>query len=310
MGLIAVSQMDISVGAPLPWPIYDQGGAVLMEQGAVVETTASLEALLAAGALREAAWPAAEASDDLRFEANGTESQAALADISETGFTFQDMRLRVGDRIQLQPPANVGLERYMVRLIGYLDNATVLVTMPLENGLRVPLREKDKVVARVFTSQKAFGFTSTIERVCKIPYDYLHLSFPTTIQGSVVRTSPRVRTKLIASVTYAAESEESTPKSALIANLSAHGALVRSRKPLAAKNELLRIAFRVNLHNVDALLTVNAVVRSVFKDEAGEGAGAPMVNHGVQFQELRPNDSMILQSLIYQQMIEQPHTLA
>jgi hypothetical protein len=35
-----------------------------------------------------------------------------------------------------------------------------------------------------------------------------------------------------------------------------------------------------------------------------------MVNHGVQFQDLRPNDSMILQSMIYQQMIEQPHTLA
>lgn len=309
MSLISVTREELAVGLPLPWTIYDQGGAVLMEKGTVIANATSQAALLAAGPLRETDRIVSEASEDMRLENNVAASQAGLADIPETGFTFQDMRLRVGDRIQLQPPANVGLERYMVRLIGYLDNASVLVTMPLENGLRVPLREKDKVVARVFTSQKAFGFTSTIERVCKIPYDYLHLSFPTTIQGSVVRTSPRVRTKLIASVTYASEAEESTPKSALIANISAHGAQVRARQPLAAKNELLRIAFRVNLHNVDAMLTVNAIVRSVFHEESGEGGGG-MVNHGVQFQDLRPNDSMILQSMIYQQMIEQPHTLA
>lgn len=309
MSLIAVTSEEISVGVPLPWPIYDQGGSVLMERGAVVENAASLRALFAAAPLREVSWMVPEEEQDQPAESAAAAS-GALADIPETGFTFQDMRLRVGDRIQLQPPANVGLERYMVRLIGYLDGATVLVTMPLENGLRVPLREKDKVVARVFTSQKAFGFTSMIERVCKIPYDYLHLSFPTAIQGSVVRKSPRVRTKLIASVSLAAEPEGSNAKSALIANISADGALVRSRQPLADKDAVLRMAFRVNLHNVDALLTVNAAVRSVFHDAAGEGGGAPMVNHGVQFQDMRPNDSMILQSLIYQQMIEQPHTLA
>lgn len=308
MSLIAVTREDIPVGMPLPWPIYDQAGILLMEQGEIVASAASLDALLAAAPLREFSWTESEQTQSP--EGAAAASQATLADIPETGFTFQDMRLRVGDRIQLQPPANVGLERYMVRLIGYLENASLLVTMPLENGLRVPLREKDKVVARVFTSQKAFGFTSAIERVCKIPYDYLHLSFPTSIQGSVVRRSPRVRTKLIASVSLASEAEGAKPRSALIANISADGALVRARQSLAGKGELLRMSFRVNLHNVDTLLTVSAVVRSIFRDEAAEGGGAPMTNHGLQFQDLRPNESMILQSLIYQQMIEQPHTLA
>jgi c-di-GMP-binding flagellar brake protein YcgR len=309
MSLISVTREDIPLGSPLPWPLYDQGGGVLLAQGAVVDSAERLTALLAAGPLRELSWNvpsgAAEPSAD-----NAAAAKAMLADIPETGFSFQDMRLRVGDRIQLQPPATVSQERYIVRLIGYLENATLLVTMPLENGLRVPLRENDKIVARVFTSQKAFGFTSTVERVCKIPYDYLHLSFPYAIQGSVIRKSPRVRTKIITSIARPEETDESKRQSGLIVNLSADGALVRARQPVAEKGQLLRLAFRVNLHSVDAFLTVNAVVRSLFRDENGEGGGAPMHNHGLQFQDLKPNDSVILQSMIYQQMIEQPQTIA
>lgn len=307
MSLISATREDIPLGSPLPWPLYDQGGGVLMDRGAVIDSAERLNALLAASPLRELSWTVPDAAP---APAGGAAApQAALSDIPETGFNFQDMRLRVGDRIQLQPPPTVSQERYIVRLIGYLENATLLVTMPLENGLRLPLRENDKIVARVFTSQKAFGFTSMVERVCKIPYDYLHLSFPYAIQGSVVRKSPRVRTKIITSIARADETDESRRQSGLIVNLSADGALVRARQPLADKGQMLRLAFRVNLHKVDAFLTVNAVVRSVYRDEGSEG-GAPMHNHGLQFQDLRPNDSVILQSMIYQQMIEQPQSLA
>lgn len=305
MSLISVTREDLAVGVPLPWPLYDQGGSVLMEQGSVIPTPGLLDAMLAANPLRELTWQRAEALSSAAAPAVA----AAPLDALENGFSFNDMRLRVGDRIQLQPPATVSQERYIVKLIGYLDNASLLVTAPLENGLRVPLRDNDKIVARVFTSQKAFGFTSVVERVCKIPYDYLHLSFPDTIQGSVVRKSPRVRTKIITSVARGEDADEAERQSGMIVNLSADGALLRARQPLAAKGETLRLAFRVNLHNVDAFLTVNAVVRSQFRDEEGEGGATPMHNHGMQFQDLRPNDSVILQSMIYQQMIEQPQSL-
>lgn len=305
MSLISVTREDIAVGEPLPWPLYDQGGSVLMDKGAVIATPALLDAMLASSPLRELTWTSS-GTDPSPQQAPA----APRIDSLETGFTFHDMRLRVGDRLQLQPPATVSQERFIVKLIGYLDNASLLVTTPLENGFRVPLRENDKIVARVFTSQKAFGFTSVVERVCKIPYDYLHLSFPDSIQGSVVRKSPRVRTKIITSISREEESDEANRQSGMIVNLSADGALVRARQPLADKGETMRMAFRVNLHNVDAFLTVNAIVRSRFLDEASEANAVQMHNHGVQFQELRPNDSVILQSMIYQQMIEQPQSIA
>ena len=308
MSLISVAPEDVSLGVPLPWMVYDQDGNNLMEAGAVLETEEQLQTLLARKPLRELSWNStAAAPQPENAAAVDKDLDAALADAAESGFTFHDMRLRVGDRIQMQPPATVGSERYIVKLIGYVDNVGLLVTAPLANGLRVPLRENDKIVARIFSSQKAFGFSSMIARVCKIPYDYLHLSFPERIQGSVVRKSPRVRTNIIAS--FAKPDAGGGRQSGVIVNLSADGALVRARQPLCDKGQTLQLSFRVNLHNVDAYLVVNAVIRSTFGDENKDGGGAAMFNHGIQFQNLPPNDSVILQSMIYQQMIEQPHSL-
>ncbi len=309
MSLIVIKKEDCPLGTPLPWLVYDQDGNVLMDQGTVLETEEQLQALLANKAMRELSWdstgdgaPAAQAG------AAAKDMVASLADEAEGEFSFHDMRLRVGDRIQLQPPAAVSQNRYVVKLIGYLDNVGLLVTAPTEDGFRVPFRERDKIVARIFSSQKAFGFGCTIERVCKIPFDYLHLSFPQSIQGSVIRNAPRVRTNIIASIAKSNGDASNDRQSGMIVNLSADGALVKARQPLCEKGQSAQLSFRINLHNLDAYLTVTAIVRSIFEDEIKAGSPA-MFNHGVQFHKLPPNDSVILQSKIYQQMIEQPQSL-
>ena len=307
MSLIPIEKGNCPLGVPLPWVVFDQDGNVFMEQGAILETEEQLQALLASNPLRELSWDSATAGS----QAAGAEAaklDAALAEESEGEFTFQDMRLKVGDRIQIQPPATVSHNRYVVKLIGYVDNVGLLVTSPMENGFRVPFRERDKIVARIFSSQKAFGFSTQIDRVCKIPFDYLHLSFPDRIQGSLIRSAPRVRTNIIASIAKPGADDGGERQSGLIVNLSADGALVKTRQALCEKGQSVQLSFRINLHNLDAYLTVTAVVRTTFADEIKPGSPA-MINHGVQFQKLPPNDSVILQSKIYQQMIEQPHSL-
>ena len=309
MSLISARREDLPLGAPLPWPLFDENGEVLLDRGEIIAGDKELQSLLAARPMRELSWTApSQTESEPAPRESSKELDAALTGDNEGSFTFADMHLRVGERIQVQPPANVSAERYFVKLIGYVDKVSVLVTAPYENGLRVPLRENDTLVARIFSAQKAFGFSTTIERVCKIPYDYLHLAFPGHVQGSVVRKSPRVRTRIIASISASAGDSERC--SGMIVNLSADGALIRARQPLADNGSVLGLAFRVNLHNVDAYLTINAIVRSSFGDDAKTAEATPMFNYGVQFRDLAPNDSVVLQSLIYQQMIEQPHTLA
>jgi c-di-GMP-binding flagellar brake protein YcgR len=311
MSLIPAELDKITVGERLPWTLYDEDRNVLMEAGQTIETEAQLDLLFASNPLRELSWSSAEnitPSDKPKSE--NTELEASFNNAAQTVFTFQDMRLRVGDRIQLQPPASIGTERYIVRLLGYLDRASIMVTAPVFNGMRVPVVEHDKIVARVFSSQKAFGFDCSVVRICKLPYDYLHLSFPEVVQGAVVRKSPRIKTKIITSITRPDAGDSNERLSGVIVDLSADGAMIKARLPIAEKSQTIVLSFRIYLHNMEAYLTTKAIIRNVFSDEENENADSFKFHHGVQFVDLQPNDSVILQSLIYQQMIEQPHTLA
>ncbi|HSY25969.1 MAG TPA: flagellar brake protein [Burkholderiaceae bacterium] len=300
MRLISVVREELMIGQPLRWVLYDQERNVLMDRGAVIANAAQLKSVLEVNPLREPT-PIADHAG-----ANATEEAGKPP---EKTFTFLDMKLRVGDRIQLQLPASMGTERYVVKLIGYAEGSSVLVTPPIANGMCLPVRAGDKIVARVFTSQTAFAFDSTIERVCKIPYDYLHLFYPAVVQGAVVRQAPRIKTRIIASIAKSGATDAEEKISGIIVNVSAHGALVCMRQPLDKKSQHITLSFRINLHEVDTHLNIKAIIRNVQIDET-KGNGDPLkYQHGVQFLGMQPTDNMILQSLIYQQMIEHPHNL-
>ncbi len=303
MSLIPVQEGEIQVGSPLAWSIFDQDGQLLMMEGETVATEDQLLLLMDHCPLRTLVWEEGE-PETLPGEPE-KESKAP----GEEAFLFADMRLKVGDRLQIQPPAQLTQERFTVRLIGYLDGQSILVTPPYANGLRLPLQEGETIIIRYFSGQNAFGFSATINKISKLPYEYFHLSFPEAVQGMIIRKAPRVRTRIITSVLKTDQAPGTDPKSAIIANVSASGALLDGRQPLGAKGDVLRLAFRVHLHNVDALLSVNGVIRAVFEDDNPNPGRPAFIHHGIEFQDLEPNDSVILQSLIYQQMVENPHAL-
>lgn len=160
---------------------------------------------------------------------------ASSANVAKSSFPFEAMSLKVGDRLQAQPPTKVSAERCFVRLIGYLEDLSMLITTPATvNSVRLQLMEGDQLVMRVFSSQNAFGFASEVQRICKLPYSYLHISFPKKVQGTVIRKAARVKIQ---------QSESS------------------------------------------------------------------LAHFGLEFVDLQPNDRMLLQSMVYQKMIEQPQSL-
>jgi c-di-GMP-binding flagellar brake protein YcgR len=252
-----------------------------------------------------------------------TESSADNADsndASEGGkFTFQDMRLRVGDRVQLHLPASLGEERVFCKLIGYLENVSLLVAAPPAVGHRSSLREEDKVVVRVFSNQKAFAFDAYVNKVNSKPFAYLHLSFPEKIQGSVIRKEPRVKVRIIASAKRSTANDDGEflrtndddKYSVIISNLSASGCMVTSTKSLFEKGDKLQLSFQIKLHLIDSLMTISTQVRSVSEDlrtDTNEGISS-VFSYGLQFLEVEPNNTILLRSMIYQQMIEQPQTV-
>lgn len=310
MSLIPIDKDELEIGKSLPWAVYDPQRNRLAAQGDVIQNNEQLLLLLDNEPCRELTWESGGGADNgEELSAEQISKPAKDGGSQQSSYPFEEMKLKVGDRLQIQPPAQLSPERFIVKLIGYVNNVSLLVTAPIDaNGLRLQLIEGEKLVVRVFSSQNAFGFASTIEKVCKLPFDYLHLSFPNEVQGMVIRKAPRVKTKIIAAVVTCTQGSDSV--SAIISNLSASGALLDARRNLGEKGDILKISFRVNLHNIDAYLTVTAAVRAVFTDEVLDNRGTVLIHHGLEFVDLQPNDSVILQSMIYQQMIERPHTLA
>lgn len=308
MSMILVGKNDIAVGQPLPWPLYDQEHKVLVEQGGIVRDDAHLESLLAGGACRELSWESnKEGGSDL--SAFQTPQDQVNADEPGAQFTFDDMKLKAESRLQLEPPTQLGRDRFLVRVIGYLRDVSLLVTAPITaSGLRLQLMEGEKVVMRSFSGQNAFAFACTIGRICKLPYEYLHLSFPDVIQGVMIRKAPRVKSRIIAAVQNTSSRNSGEQSSALISNISANGAALDARRALGDKGDVLSLAFRVNLHKIDAFLSVKGAIRAVLDAETSSDLPGPeLTRYGIEFQDLQPNDMVILQSMIYQQIIESPH---
>jgi len=291
---MSINTNETEISRSMPRSMFDPQGNLAAASEDVIKAKAHLDVLLSSNAYRD------PGSDELNSEAT------PLADAkNNSSYTFEAMKLKVGDRLQVQPPARFSSDSVVVRLIGYVNNLSLLVTSPREtNGLRLLLVENDKLDIRVFSSQNAFGFSATVSKIVKLPFEYLHLSFPDEVKGMVIRKAPRVKTRIICSVIAQQSGDVSLP--GMIVNLSATGALLDSRSAIKGA---VKLVFRVTLHAIEVILTLSAVVRAQFTDDTPVGGTPIFFHHGLEFVDLQPNDNLILQSLVYQQMIEKPHTV-
>lgn len=217
------------------------------------------------------------------------------------GFSFADMHLGIGDRLQIECPASTGLGRAFVRVIGYVDQLSILVTAPMAGKRRIDLVENDLVVVRVFSRENAFAFRASVQRACRLPFHYVHLSFPRIIQGSVIRKSTRVRTTLPVSVSVEQSGAEATPGT--IVNISASGLLLRTRAALRDHGNPVRLQFELPLHGVDTRLELDARIRNAREEADEDGID---YQYGVDFHALQPSDRVAVKSFVYQTIIEHP----
>lgn len=306
MNLTLVDENDLAIGKPLPWTLYDQHRGLLLEQGSVITDIEHRNNLLSLGACHELLLGGHKVSGaDSLF---GDEPNSERADGNRLRFTFDDLKLKAEDRLQLQPPAHMTRERFLVKVIGFLRGNTLLVTTPvLDNGMRVPLIEGEIVVMRSFSGQNAFGFACTIERVCRLPYEYLHLTFPESIEGVVVRKSQRVKTRIIAAVKNLSSASTNENAPAFICNISADGVALEAGQVLGSEGDIINLAFHVSVHNIEVFLSLDGIILSIMNCHATDITDPETVRHGIKFRQLELNDTVILKSMIYQQIIEHPH---
>jgi hypothetical protein len=213
---------------------------------------------------------------------------------------FDDMGLRVGDRMQLAPPPKLEGDPCMVRLIGYVRDVSLLVTAPPPGCWRAPVIEGDNVVMRVFSGRSAFGFVCQVDKVVRLPFEYLHLSFPRLIAGRVIRRSRRIKADIPVKIDGGACAAGN------ILNVSSTGAEVSTDAAPGDSGATIGLTFTLNVHGVETPLALKAAIRSV-RESAGESG--PTWRCGVEFQDVPMEAAAALKSLIYQELIERPQSV-
>ena len=213
---------------------------------------------------------------------------------------FAQMRLRVGEQMYLELPRMLLKERAAVTLIGWVEGQSVLVTAPQKDSLRLLLQSGERVVLRTFAGTNAFAFPSQVIRPVNSPFHYLHLSFPDKVDSVAIRSSARCRLGVPAKISAGGTDGDCT-----IANIGTNGALIESAQALQ-KDVDIKLSIALDLHGVPVTLDVAADVRSIKSTASGEGG---MNQYGVQFRDLKPNDRLVLGSVVCYHLLQDPQSV-
>ena len=212
--------------------------------------------------------------------------------------SLDQIKLGIGDTIQLQFQSDVEPSRCFVTLIGYLEGQSVIVTTPIINGSLMLVREGQDFVVRLFSGKTAYAFTAMAKRVTNTPYPHLHLAYPKEVRGLVVRGSSRGRINIICHAT----SEGGRGHACVARDISLGGALLAAGEKMGDVGSPLTLKFRVKIGDAEHVLVLDCTIRSV-------NASRPTVDenltllHGLSFENVNSQDTLVISALLYQNMI-------
>jgi hypothetical protein len=309
--LIPVRPKELQVGKPLPWPVYDWHGKLLLAAGAVIESQSQLDGLIGTGYIHDSRWdietkkPASMSAplmskvkrvqSDIANQKEPIEEQKGEQADKDVVLDLDDAKWVVGETLYMQAVDNSSV-RYTVRMIGYAKNKSVIVTAPMLDGKFEFIRDGQAFVVRAFSGKKAFAFLASAVKSVHTPYPYLHLSYPKEVRCTVVRKGIRAQVKLIASVTLGVPERTAA---ATLHDLSTGGTSGTLKEQLGRKGDVGVIKFKLHVADVDEYMNVKAVLRSVVPAENGEG-----FRHGFEFVDTTVRDRLVLTAFVHQALVE------
>ncbi|MFQ3232021.1 flagellar brake protein [Reinekea sp.] len=212
--------------------------------------------------------------------------------------TFESLKLLPGQALSLEFDGYDG-QRDRSQLVGYRAGRSIIITTPTKNGVAISLKPKTKLKVRLFVNQLngACGFESEIQHVSVIPFPHLHLTVPKELHIGEVRKAMRAKVHIICSVLLRnANSKKAV--SAVIDDLSDHGARIHSKNLQLASEDEIDLVFKVNIGRIEKMVSVSALVRSVSAD--------PDKGHyfGLQFLDVSEQDIIAMHAYVLSQIHE------
>lgn len=237
---------------------------------------------------------------------SGHPTRRAVAEIDRdktSTCSFEAAQLHVGERLQIEFADRQSHNHFYTSLIGFLPGHSVLVRTPQVQNVPVPVPEGTTVVVRAFSGRHASAFESRVDRVCRVPYAYLHLAYPSEVRQTTIRGDLRVRVALPGTASDAGKAAGDRVHPVVISDLSISGAQIECEEELGPVGGTLALAFKftVQPNNYEVKLASAALIQSVRKLQRGKGQEG--FSHGVRFGKLHSTEALLLQSFVHEVLL-------
>ncbi len=223
--------------------------------------------------------------------------------VDKMSINFNEIKVNIGESIQLQDPSSKTDERIFVKLIGYRDDKSILVTMPRANGDLIRVVNGQLFIVRLFSGQTVYAFNVTVMESKASPYPYLHLSYPKKVESVVVRNAQRVNVELIVSVQNGDPDKNNDDSvSAKLTDISTGGAKLSTITPIGSVGDDISMSARLTVGGVEQYLQILATVRRVETEEADNKRS---YSYGLEFRFVEEKDRLVLHGFVYEELSKQ-----
>lgn len=213
---------------------------------------------------------------------------------------FNEIKINFGESIQLQDPSNKNNDRIFVKLIGYRDGKSILVTMPRANGDLVRVVQGQVFIVRLFSVKTVYAFNVTVIESKVSPYPYMHLSYPKTVESVVVRNAQRVNVSLIVSVQNGDPDKNSVEAvSAKLSDISTGGAKLSTLVPIGNVGDDISMTAKLTVGGVEQYLQILGMVRRAGIEETED---KKIFVYGLEFRFVEETDRLVLHGFVYEQL--------
>ncbi len=216
---------------------------------------------------------------------------------------FIDLGVHVGSVLTLNTVSSS--RKLAVKLIGFTENKSVLVSSPSREGKDVLLERGDALTVRLLIRSRVCAFETKVLYRSIQPYTYYHLEYPKNIEALEVRSSERVNLALPILV----DSEFDMglgewPQDAELTNLSKTGGAITSRKSLGDLGHEVVLVFSLDVSGMKCDLRIPSIIRN--REVINDSDRGKLFQLGVQFTNLSVSDKLALSSFVYESELNSP----
>lgn len=296
MELRKLRKTDLRVGAPIAWPLFDEAAQMVVLPGFVPRSETQRAMLADFGLYRSGEMPA---DRELAREPPRVEGAPVPAPAPEHMPTFAEVGFPIGTPFSLGVEGEPTRRRHAVKLVGWVEGDSILVTHPRNEDHLLAIREGDAFQVRAAHDKWTCAFETTVLRVQLQPYPYLHLGYPSRARLTQVRGSTRVKMGIVASV---GARGGNVRHACTLRDLSLGGLLVQGRQRIVNPGESVDVYFRLQVDGERRVFELAGKARNV--SPAPDCGAAEAWNHGIELDPLVEPQRSTLRLYLYSRMLD------